>query len=120
MTFLVKLNQQVKYLWGKISHMLRLCRASKGKTSMKIPWRKNVLSLMIIAYAAVMFVFFGLIDEGTDAKDSYDVIKEPLMALVGGTLALAKDLVPFGLDEEPSRTNEKIAKKDPPGEEDGN
>ena len=66
---------------------------------MKIPWRKNVLWLMILAYAAVLIIFGGLIWKGATSSDAYDVIKEPLMALIGGTLALAKDLVPFGNDD---------------------
>ena len=66
---------------------------------MKIPWRKNVLWLMVLAYAAVLAIFVGLIWQGATSSDTYDVIKEPLMALIGGTLALAKDLVPFGNDD---------------------
>ena len=66
---------------------------------MKIPWRKNVLWLMILAYAAVLTIFLGLIWKGATSSDAYEVIKEPLMALIGGTLALAKDLVPFGIED---------------------
>lgn len=79
---------------------------------MKIPWRKNVLWLMIIAYAAVMAVFFGLIWKGAMASESYETIKEPLMALIGGTLALAKDLVPFG-HENPSPADEPLENGSP-------
>ena len=90
---------------------------------MKIPWRKNVLWLMILAYAAVLLIFGGLVwkggttpAEGMDAADAYDVIKEPLMALIGGTLALAKDLVPFGNDDP---VVQKSQAGTPPTEDDG-
>ncbi|MDE0354119.1 MAG: hypothetical protein OXK20_00440 [Deltaproteobacteria bacterium] len=70
------------------------------------PWRKNVLTLIAIGYVALLAVFFSIVwgenDGGTQqtALSAYETIKEPLMALIGGSLALAKDLVPLGTEED--------------------
>lgn len=61
---------------------------------MKILWRKNVLTLVGMGYAATGFVFFMLVYKGgMTVDDAYDIVNAPLMALIGGSLALAKDLV---------------------------
>lgn len=68
----------------------------------RIRWRKNVLSLMLLAYLSLLGIFCVLVFGGdgssstTETIEAYNIIKDPLMALIGGTLALAKDLVPFG------------------------
>ena len=56
-------------------------------------WRGNVLILVGIGYLTVFFIFVGMIWKGCAAADSYDTISAALMALIGGSLALAKDLV---------------------------
>ena len=61
---------------------------------MKFPLRWNVLALMGAGYASVVTVYAGLIffaDEG--AVDAYGVVEAPLMALIGGSVAIAKDLL---------------------------
>ena len=61
---------------------------------MKILWRKNVLTLVGMGYAATGFVFFMLVYKAEmKVDDAYDIVNAPLMALIGGSLALAKDLV---------------------------
>ena len=56
--------------------------------------RWNVLFLMGAAYL-VLTIFFVTIcahDEMT-AVDAWDILQAPLMALIGGTLAISKDLI---------------------------
>lgn len=54
--------------------------------------RKNVLLLMLIAYSALLIVFGVLAWQDSPTK-AYEVISGPFIALIGGTLAIAKDLV---------------------------
>ena len=68
-------------------------------TKIRLPWRKNVLLLVGFAYLAILAVFGGIMLAGSpctikDAADAYDTIKEPLMAVIGGSLAISKDLIP--------------------------
>ena len=63
----------------------------------KVPIRTNVLILMGVAYFAVLLVFLSLAcSDKLTAADAYDVMESPLMALLGGTLAISKDLIPLG------------------------
>ena len=55
--------------------------------------RVNVLFVLLLAYASILLVFFCLLQAGMNPKDAYDLISVPLVALIGGTLAVAKDLV---------------------------
>ena len=57
-----------------------------------IPFRKNVLALMGIAYGVLFLVFAVLAIFDTPAS-AYGIIGGPFVALIGGTLAIAKDLV---------------------------
>lgn len=60
----------------------------------KIPWRKNVLVLVGAGYFVVLFVFGSLLYKGgMTVAEAYNVVEGPLMALIGGSLALSKDLV---------------------------
>lgn len=61
--------------------------------SRSIPVRKNVLILMFFAYGALLGVFGIMVAVGVDAKDAYDLVGVPFVALIGGTLAVAKDLI---------------------------
>ncbi len=65
---------------------------SKPKAS-KRPWRKNVLFLVSAGYATVLFVFSLLAAGDLTAAQAYDAVQGPLMALIGGSLAIAKDLI---------------------------
>ena len=60
------------------------------------PIRTNVLVLVGAGYITllVMFIFMVLGVEGMDASHAYEVVKGPLMALIGGSLAISKDLIP--------------------------
>lgn len=57
------------------------------------PIRVNVLALLIIAYGSIIGLFAILVGAGVDPKTAYDLIGVPFVALVGGTLAVAKDLI---------------------------
>lgn len=83
---------------------------------MKIPWRKNVLTLILSGYTVVLVIFIAIVMKTGDKSGAmsvenmsraYDLIKEPLMALIGGSLAISKDLIPFGRDELPSSSSEE-------------
>ena len=65
-----------------------------------IPWRKNVLTLVISGYIVVMVMFLFMVLKG-DMKPTgaYDLIQGALMALIGGSLAISKDLIPLTDDE---------------------
>ena len=57
-----------------------------------IPFRKNVLTLMGIAYS-VLFLIFAVVAILDTPSKAYEVISVPFVALIGGTLAIAKDLI---------------------------
>ena len=74
---------------------------------MKIPWRRNVLTLVISGYALLLFIFVAMMWPGEMKPDvAYEVVKGPLMALIGGSLAIAKDLI--NVDDE--LANDEISK----------
>lgn len=60
--------------------------------------RKNVIVLVGLGYATVMIGFLAMVFGGREAGDAYDSIKEPLMALIGGSLALSKDVLNADID----------------------
>ena len=54
----------------------------------------NVLLIIGAGYLATGYVFSRILGlEGTDAEQAYDIVSAPLMALIGGSLAIAKDLI---------------------------
>ena len=57
-----------------------------------IPLRKNVLALMGIAYS-ILFLIFAVVAIFDTPSSAYGIIGGPFVALIGGTLAIAKDLV---------------------------
>ena len=59
----------------------------------KVHWRKNVLLLVAMAYTALVLIFFALAWGPMTANDAYEQVHSAFMALVGGTLAISKDLV---------------------------
>ncbi|MYC68998.1 MAG: hypothetical protein F4X12_22040 [Acidobacteriia bacterium] len=68
---------------------------------MKIPWRKNVLCLVIAGYVTLLLIFGAMVWKGgMTAEAAYEVVKGPLMALIGGSLAISKDLIPLGIGPE--------------------
>lgn len=72
-----------------------------------IPFRKNVLILVGIGYFAVLIIFCSMAFGEMTAETAYEVVKGPLMALIGGSLALSKDLV----DNVPGSQNEETSRE---------
>ena len=58
-----------------------------------IQWRKNVLTLLGLAYGSLLTIFIIMIINGITAKEAYEMLGVPFVALVGGTLTIAKDLI---------------------------
>ncbi len=58
-----------------------------------VPLRINVLLLLALAYGSLFGIFLVLVWNDVAATDAYDRISVPFVALVGGTLAVAKDLI---------------------------
>ena len=84
------------------------------KTRRSTPWRKNVLVLVGFGYFVLLVIFVGLIwAEDLSAEASYEFIEAPLMALVGGSLAIAKDLINLDRDSEEKPTPENIEGEKP-------
>ena len=62
----------------------------------KTPIRTNVLLLVGGGYFALLFMFTVMAIWGEMKIDeAYEVVKGPLMALIGGSLAISKDLIPL-------------------------
>ena len=75
---------------------------------MKFPWRKNVLTLVITAYVVLVVLFSLMMWPGDlTAKDAYDVLEGPFMALIGGSLALSKDLLDNNTSERVDENSNK-------------
>ena len=56
--------------------------------------RPNVLILMLAGYATLLITFVVLgQSESMTFEESYETIQAPLIALIGGSIAIAKDLV---------------------------
>ena len=59
------------------------------------PVRLNVLLLVGAGYVTVLVMFTAMVCNGKmEPSEAYDVVKGPLMALIGGSLAISKDLIP--------------------------
>ena len=73
----------------------------------------------MVGYFVVVVIFAGLAwGDGMTADEAYEIIQGPLMALIGGSLALAKDLIQFDnpdkltqqpVDDQPDREQESGA-----------
>jgi len=76
----------------------------------KVVIKTNVLILMGAAYLAVVFMFLVMVlgTENITATEAWDILEAPLMALIGGTLALSKDLI---RDEDDPSDPEELKKK---------
>ena len=68
-------------------------RANAREGGESIPWRKNVLAALAMAYISLLIVFVLMLANGVKASEAFDAINVPFVALVGGTLAIVKDLV---------------------------
>jgi hypothetical protein len=70
------------------------------KMPKKKPLRLNVLLLVGSGYITLVFMFIAMSWKGgMTAEDAYEVVKGPLMALIGGSLAIAKDLLSLDQSE---------------------
>lgn len=56
--------------------------------------RINVLTLLLATYGAIVGLFMAMIVNGAEPKETRDMVSVPYVALVGGTLAVAKDRIP--------------------------
>ena len=58
----------------------------------RIRW--NVLILVLAGYVVIGGMFLVMtLGDGKAPIESYEIVEAPLMALVGGSLAIAKDLL---------------------------
>ena len=66
----------------------------------RTPIRTNVLALMLAGYLVVLAMFLILVlwAEQLTVEEAYEIVQAPLMALIGGSLAISKDLIPLGDD----------------------
>ena len=55
--------------------------------------RVNIMLLVGMGYLTVGSIFASLAFGDLSAAEAYENVQNPLMALIGGSLALAKDLV---------------------------
>ena len=63
----------------------------------RVPLRINVLILVGAGYVSLLIIFGAMCwGGGMTAESAYEVVKSPLMALIGGSLAISKDLIPLG------------------------
>lgn len=79
------------------------------------PLRLNLLTLIAGGYLVVAGIFAVLAASNLTAAEAYDAVQGPLMALVGGSIALAKDLL--RLDEQEEERNQSSLQ--PPDRPDG-
>ena len=63
-----------------------------GQKKQGVVMRWNVLILLSIAYGTLLIVF-GVVVWKADVTTASNIITTPLMALIGGTLAVVKDLL---------------------------
>ena len=88
---------------------------------MKVTWRKNVLALVGTGYFVTLVVFVALVTTKTmTVDDAYTIIAGPLMALIGGSLAIAKDLIAADHELGPENADQNGGANDQGGHEDKN
>ena len=59
---------------------------------------------MAAGYVPVLVMYTAVLYQGTmKASEAYEVLKGPLMALIGGSLAISKDLIPVRYGQVGSR-----------------
>ena len=70
---------------------------NSDSTPPKAPWgpkiRVNVLALMLFGYGLVGVMFVYMVQGGSDPATAFESVEAPLMALVGGSLTISKDLI---------------------------
>lgn len=81
-----------------------MLRRKRQQQKVQVPVRKNVLYLVSLGYFSILVIFLTLafkMDRGNAIVEAFDIIEGPLLALIGGSLAISKDLIPISDDEEP-------------------
>ena len=68
-------------------------QAKEIREGNSIWWRKNVLALLSMAYGSLLILFILMTAFGATSKEAYEVLGVPFVALIGGTLTIAKDLI---------------------------
>ena len=78
----------------------------------RTPIRTNVLALMLAGYVVVLAMFLILVvfAEQLTVEEAYEIIQGPLMALIGGSLAISKDLIPLGDNGEKPRSDSDLGR----------
>lgn len=80
----------------------------------KFPIRKNIIIVILFGYVAVLGIFATL--ACIQPETAFGAVEGPLMALIGGSLAIAKDLIDSPL---PDKQIENLQDKNPQtGQED--
>lgn len=80
----------------------------------KISWRKNVLALVGAGYLIIFFVFLMLLFKGgMKVDEAYSIVNGPIMALIGGSLAIAKDLINADDESAASDIEAKVVPSEP-------
>lgn len=65
-------------------------------------WRKNVLMLVGFGYGTVVIIFIAVACSAATVAEAAEIVQGPLLALIGGSLAISKDLVQLDKEEEGS------------------
>ena len=72
------------------------------------PIRLTVLLLVGAGYLTVLVMSTATVYQGTmKASEAYEVVKGPLMALIGGSMAIEKDLIPARYGQVGSRAPQR-------------
>ena len=82
-------------LAGAIAVAVYLWRRKADPNRGKVIIRTNIIYLLTLAYFTVGLLFIVLVfkENAMTAKDAWNILEAPLMALIGGTLAISKDLL---------------------------
>ncbi len=81
---------------------------------MKVVRRYNVLYLMTMAYVVIVLLFAVLACSAKiTVAEAWDALEAPLMALIGGTLAISKDLISSDSLDRDNPDNFKNEKTEP-------
>ena len=68
-------------------------RTDDDESNKPVRFRINVLVLFVLAYGSIGGAFVLLLVCGVPAKEAYNLVSVPFVALIGGTLAVANDLI---------------------------
>ena len=55
--------------------------------------KPNLLLVLLFAYTLIGVCFAVMVINGTKPADAYEAVHVPFVALIGGTLSIAKDLL---------------------------